>query len=90
MTTRVKIREELEKILVIVEDLAKNNTNASVKSPAIVAEAKLSQDEVVNYLEELQSMGLVWMITPKPQGANFTLWNITTEGVITLPNQNNR
>lgn len=59
MTTRVKIREELEKILVIVEDLAKNNTNASVKSPAIVAEAKLSQDEVVNYLEELQSMGLV-------------------------------
>ena len=90
MTNNIQLREELEKILVIVGDLAKNNTNASVMSPAIVAEAKLSQDEVVNHLEELQSIGLVRIITPRPQGANFTLWNITTEGVMTLPNQNNR
>ena len=88
MTNKVEIREELEKIHIIVGDLAKNNTNKSVMSPAIVAEAKLPQDEVV-YLEELQSMGLVRMVTPKPQGAKFTLWNITTE-VIALPNQNNR
>ena len=44
----------------------------------------------MNYLEELQSMGLLRMFTPKPQGADLALGNITPEGVIALPNQNNR
>ena len=86
MTNNIQHREELQNILVKAGDQAKNNTNASVMSPGIVAEAKLSHDEVMNYLEELQSIGLLRMVTPKPQGADLTLWNITTEGVIALPN----
>ena len=81
------LREELKKILTIVAVLSKNNIEAIVKDIGVIEEAKpLPEHEVRNYLDELDSLGLI-KYDIKVAGVAFRNLSITKEGIKTLQDQ---
>jgi hypothetical protein len=84
------LRKELRNILNIIANLANNNTENAVFDRSIIAEASHPPpDEIRNYLDELESIGLI-QEDRKPTGANFRLYKITREGLNKLQNQDRR
>jgi hypothetical protein len=81
------LREELSNILISIADLANNDIEKDVFDNAIILRANRPPDEVNNYLHELQSLGLIKELTPRPTGIDFRLFRITREGINKLKNQ---
>ena len=77
------IRRELRNILTIIADLAHNNANSSVFDTAVSKRSGLPPYEVYNYLNELDSLGLI-KLQVRARGADVRLLNITKEGSIEL------
>ena len=53
------IRRELRNVLTLIADLAHNNANSSVFDTAVSKRSGLPPYEVYNYLNELDSLGLI-------------------------------
>jgi hypothetical protein len=87
MRSRQPLSQQLRDILNIIEDLSHNNTNASIKDIGVIEEARnLPEDEVRNYLDQLESLGLI-IQEIRVSGADFRHLRITTEGINELQNQ---
>jgi predicted transcriptional regulator len=83
------IRPQLRNILNIIADLTYSNVVASISDIAVIQRSRLPALEVNNYLNELESSGLI-NLQIKVSGADFRLLNITKEGLMELSDQNLR
>jgi hypothetical protein len=77
----IMIKSELRKILDIVADLSQNDVKKDVLETEIVSHSRLSDLEVRNHLNELQWLHLVKEALPRPNHAEFSLWNVTEKGL---------
>jgi hypothetical protein len=84
------IRGELRKILDIVTNLAENDVKKDVLETDIIAQSRLSDAEVRNYLNELEWLHLIKEALPRPSHANLRLWSITEKGLQELSDQDVR
>jgi hypothetical protein len=75
------IKSELRRILDIVADLSQNNVKKDVLETEIVSRSGLSDLEVKNRLNELEWLHLVKEALPRPNHAEFRLWNVTEKGL---------
>jgi hypothetical protein len=81
------IRGELRKILDIIADLAENDVKKDVLETDIIAQSRLLDVKVRNYLNELEWLHLVKEALPRPSHANLRLWGITEKGLQELSDQ---
>jgi hypothetical protein len=84
------IRGELRKILDIVTNLAENDVKKDVLETDIIAQSRLSDAEVRNYLNELEWLHLIKEALPRPSHTNLRLWSITEKGLQELSDQDVR
>jgi predicted transcriptional regulator len=84
------IRGELRKILDIVTNIAENDVKKDVLETDIIAQSRLSDAEVRNYLNELEWLHLIKEALPRPSHANLRLWSITEKGLQELSDQDVR
>jgi hypothetical protein len=77
----IMIKSELRRILDIVADLSQNNVKKDVLETEIVSRSGLSDLEVKNRLNELEWLHLVKEALPRPNHAEFRLWNVTEKGL---------
>jgi hypothetical protein len=77
----IMIKSELRKILDIVADLSQNDVKKDVLETEIVSRSGLSDLEVKNRLNELEWLHLVKEALPRPNHAEFRLWNVTEKGL---------
>jgi DNA-binding PadR family transcriptional regulator len=81
------IRPALRNILKVVGDLSKKDINTNVVDTEVIQHSSgLSSAEVYDYLNELESLGLIKMLKPishrkETDSETFGLLNITKEGV---------
>jgi hypothetical protein len=75
------MKSELRRILDIVADLSQNNVKKDVLETEIVSRSGLSDLEVKNRLNELEWLHLVKEALPRPNHAEFRLWNVTEKGL---------
>jgi hypothetical protein len=75
------IKSELRRILDIVADLSQNDVKKDVLETEIVSHSGLSDLEVRNHLNDLEWLHLVKEALPKPNHAEFRLWNVTEKGL---------
>jgi hypothetical protein len=75
------IKSELRRILDIVADLSQNHVKKDVLETEIVSRSGLSDLEVKNRLNELEWLHLVKEALPRPNHAEFRLWNVTEKGL---------
>jgi hypothetical protein len=75
------IKSEVRRILDIVADLSQNNLKKDVLETEIVSHSGLSDLEVRNHLNELEWLHLVREAQPRPNHAQFRLWNVTEKGL---------
>lgn len=81
------LSKELRDILNIIADLCHNNTKSSIKDNRLIEETNhLPSHEVTNYLDELESRGVI-VQDIKAAGTDFRNIMITREGINTLKNQ---
>ena len=81
----MSIRDELLTVLFTIGTLVNYDTNVSLLDSAIRREVNLSKRELDNYLNELDSLGLIKMLI-KPSGVDFILLNLTNNGLEELKN----
>jgi predicted transcriptional regulator len=81
------MRDELRRILTIISDLTPNDTNSSVKDTEIIAEANRQSEEIENYINELQSLGLIKEDSPTPTDVDYRMYRITREGINEIYNK---
>lgn len=75
------IKSEVRRILDIIADLSQNNVKKDVLETEIVSHSGLSDLEVRNHLNELEWLHLVREALPRPNHAQFRLWNVTEKGL---------
>ena len=83
----MSLRDELRRILTIISDLTQNDTTSTIKDIQIIAEADRPSEEVEKYLNELQSLGLIKEISPKPARVDYRMYSITREGINEIYNK---
>jgi hypothetical protein len=88
------IRPALRNILKVVCDLSKKDVNTNVVDTEVIQHSNgLSSAEVYEYLNEIESLGLIKMVKPindkkEKDSETFRLLNITEKGLAEL--QSNR
>ena len=82
------IGDELKTVLFTIGALVNNDTNVSLLDSAIRREVNLPERQLDNYLIELNSLGLIKILT-KPSGVDFRLLNLTYNGLRELENYSN-
>jgi predicted transcriptional regulator len=83
------IRTALRNILKVVGDLSKKDVNTNVVDTEVIQHSGLSSAEVYDYLNELESLGLIKMVKPindkkEKDVETFRLLNITEKGFAEL------
>ena len=81
------MKDELRRILTIISDLTHNDINSHVKDTKIIAEANLQSEDIENYLNELQSIGLIKEESSKPADVDYRMFKITREGINEIYNK---
>ncbi len=75
------IKSEVRRILDIVAHLSQNDVKKDVLETEIISRSGLPDEEVRNYLNELEWLNLVKEALPRPSHAEFRLWNVTEKGM---------
>ena len=75
------IKPEMRRIVDIVADLSQNDVKKDVLETEIISRSGLPASEVRNYLGELQWLNLAKEALPRPDHAEFRLWNVTEKGL---------
>jgi predicted transcriptional regulator len=81
------MRDELRRVLTIISDLTHNDTNSSVKDTEIIAGANRHSEEIVKYLNELQSLGLIKEDSHSPANVDYRMYKITRRGINEIYNK---
>ena len=80
-------KSEVRRILDIVADLSQSDVKKDVLETEIISHSGLSDVEVRNHLNELEWLNLVKEALPRPNHAEFRLWNVTEKGLQERSNQ---
>jgi len=83
----MSISDGLRRILTIISDLTDNDTNMAIKDTQIIVEANRPYEEIEQYLNELNSFGLIKEDSSKSAGVDYKMYRITREGINEIYNK---
>lgn len=69
------------KILSVIANLVDYDKNISAMDQGIIQQIGIPREDVQHYLNDMEYMGLIKKVRPKPLGTSIHLYNITDEGL---------